>query len=129
MAAKKKGPMLSPMRVAAEAERNSARSLFGSARRSNASLSPISVRSNTKLFLNDVSILEAGEEDDETKQTKKKQHTDEKTELGQILDSSILFQYAYLEKLLTACKEEGIAPNDWSSYFSGNSASGAMHNY
>ena len=43
------------------------------------------------------------------------------------MNSSILFQYAYLEKLMVRCKEEGLPPNDWSSFFNGRSAEGAKH--
>ena len=74
-------------------------------------------------------ITEVGEEDEETKRTKNNMQAQVKSELSKILDSSILFQYAYLEKLLLACKEEGLPPNDWTSYFSNTSASGAQHKY
>ena len=28
-----------------------------------------------------------------------------------------------------ACKEEGVAPNDWTSYFNSNNPVGAQHNH
>ena len=121
-------PQISPQNAVQAMEKSKLKDVFGSARKSAASVSPMSVRSIVQNFGTNNTVMEVTDEDEETRRTKKKQANDEQSELSKILNSSMLFQYAYLEKLLLACKEEGIPPSDWSAYFNTH-AIGAKHNY